>query len=215
VTDDTGPRFNKASLSRYVIALAVAAVVLVGKVVVAHDRGYSWVDILWVLSLIVIGTVLFLLLLFGLFDWRNSIRAQTLSATNPTAFVGQVVTDATLVRQVDEFAVKLTGHRSKVRVNSYVTLVADRSNIRIFSGSRRPREAVAFPTAMLVRASIGSSQSGARIVPCLDLVLQSGGASTILSVHFMRTNHSVPRFVRGERLDAALQAFRTATASTG
>lgn len=214
VTDKT-MRFDKGSLVGFVTLLAVAVLSLVGRLVVAHNQGNSWIDVVSVLGLIVVGVLLFILLLLGLFDWRNRVRARALSATNPAAFIGQVVTDPTLVRQVDKFAVKLTGHPSKVRESSYVTLVADRASIRIFNGSRKPREAVSFPTSTLVRVSIGSSQSGARFIPCLDLFLDNGAASARVSVHLIRTRHGVPRFVKADQLDAALKAFQSATGKTG
>jgi len=211
VTNTARP-FKRSALVGYAALLAVAVLSLFGRLVAAHNQGNSWIDVLSVFGLMVVGILLFVLLLFVLFDWRNRVRVQTLSAMNPTAFVAIVATDPTLVSQVDEFAVKLTGRRSGVRVSSYETLVADRSSIRIFSGSRKPREVVSFPTSMLARTSIGSSQAGARMIPCLDVFLHDDKGITRLSIHLIR---SVPRFVRGEHLDAALKAFREVTASTG
>lgn len=201
---DAQRRFDKSSTLRFVALLTVGLIGLWRRAVAARNDGYDF-------GLIVVGSLLLALLVFGIFDRRNRLRLLALSTSHPGAFIGQVVVDPILARQIDDFTRQLRGRRSEVRPNSYASLVADRSSIQIFSGSRTPRLAASFPTSTLISAGLGSSQAGIRIVPCLNLTFEKGGTGTTLNIHLLRTSHGVPRFVRGSVLDAALDNFRLAT----
>ena len=211
MTDASRRRFDKSAVLRFVALLTVGLLGLWGRAVAARDDGFRWIDILSTFCLIVVGSLLLTLLIFGIFDRRNQLRIRALSASHPGAFIGQVVVDPILVRQIDDFTVPLRGRRSEVRPNSYASLVADRSSIQIFSGSREPRLAASFPTSTLTSARLGSSQAGIRILPCLNLSFEKGGTGTTLNVLLFRTSHGVPRSIRGSALDAALDKFRLAT----
>ncbi|MCU1480107.1 MAG: hypothetical protein JWQ19_893 [Subtercola sp.] len=198
----------------FVILLALGIIGVAVRLIAAHNEGLGWLSIVSVAGLGVVGILLFTLVLFAFFDWRNTARARSLAEMYPSAYRADVVTDPTLVRQIDELSVRLYGRRSKVRQASYVTLVADTSSIRFFAGSRRPREQASFPTSMLHSTGIGESQSGARIVPSLELHLDNGDGGTTLNVHLFVTTFSVPRFVRGQRLIDAQRDIRASTGTT-
>jgi hypothetical protein len=194
----------------YGLALALAVLGLVARAVVAHEEGNNWVDVISVLLLIVAGTLLLVLALFEMFAWFDRVRTRALRHLYPTAFIASVVTDPTFVSQVDAFAMQSTGKRTRLLPSAYVSIVADREEVRFFRGSRNPRQVAAFPSAVVRRVELGSSQSGARMVPSLDIVCEDGTAHGRLSVHLMHFGR-LPGFLRNDTLTDAARRFRIAS----
>ena len=56
----------------------MAVLGLVARVVVAHDEGNRWVDVISVLLLIVAGILVLLFALFEMFAWRGRVRTRAL-----------------------------------------------------------------------------------------------------------------------------------------
>lgn len=211
MTDPDSRRPRTLPVIGYGLALAVAVLGLVARAVVAHDKGNSWVDVISVLLLIVAGILVLVVVLFKMFAWFDRVRTSALRCLYPTAFIASVVTDPTLVSQVDAFAMQSTGKRTRLLPSAYVSIVADREEVRFFRGSRNPRQVAAFPSAVVRRVELSSSQSGARMVPSLDIVCEGGAATGRLSVHLMRFGRLLPGFVRKESLADAARRFRIAS----
>jgi hypothetical protein len=96
-----------------------------------------------------------------------------------------------------------------------MALVADRQAVRFIRGWRRPHPVAEFPASVIERVEIGSTQAGARMIPTLDLICREGTAHGRISVHLMRFNRFVPRFLRDESLDAAIREFSVAVGVKG
>ncbi|NEN04713.1 hypothetical protein G3T36_02410 [Diaminobutyricibacter tongyongensis] len=195
----------------YGLALGVAVLGLVARVVSAHDEGNSWLDVMGMLLIIGAGIVVLLFALSEMFAWLDRVRTRALRRLYPTAFIAEVATDSTLVSQADAFSMQSTGKRTRLRPSAYVSIVADREAVRFFRGSHNPRQVAAFRSAAVRRVELGSSQSGARMVPCLDIVFEDGTAHGRLSVHLMRFGRVLPGFVRNDSLADAVRGFRTAS----
>ncbi|MFE4470117.1 hypothetical protein ACFRFH_14995 [Leifsonia sp. NPDC056824] len=202
-------RVSPAAATAYGVAIAVALFGLVMRAVAAHADGFSWVDVVSVLGLIVAGCLGLMIVLFEWFAWLDRIRTRTLAEAHPNAFIVSVSTDPALVSSADAFALQSTGKRTRLVASAYMTLVADRDLIRFFRGAREPREVAAFRTSVVVGVEIGSAQTGARIVPTLDLVCTDGLVRGRITVHLMRFGRVLPRFVRDEQLERAVGALRT------
>jgi hypothetical protein len=211
MTEQDSPRPRAVSVIGYGLALGLAVLGLLARAVVAHDDGNSWVDVISVLLLIVVGILLLVFALFEMFAWFDRVRTRALRRLYSTAFIASVVTDPTLVSQVDAFAMQSTGKRTRLLPSAYVSIVADREEVRFFRGSRNPRQVAAFPSAVVRRVELGFSQSGARMVPSLDIVCEDGTAHGRLSVHLMRFGHVLPGFVRNDSLADAARRFRIAS----
>jgi hypothetical protein len=195
----------------YSLALAVAVLGLVARAVVAHDEGNSWIDVISVLLLILAGSFVLLFALVEVFAWLDRVGTRALRRVYPTAFIAQVATDPTLVSQANAFAMQSTGKRTRLVPSAYMSIVADREEIRFFRGSRNPRQVAAFPTGVVRRVELDSSQAGARMVPCLNIVCEDGTAHGRLSVHLTRSGHFLPGFLRNDTLADAARRFRSAS----
>jgi hypothetical protein len=208
-------RVSAASAIGYGAAIALGVLGLIGRAFAAHAGGIGWIDIGAVLVLIFGGVLLLVFLLFELYAWLDRKRTARLVAFYPGAFIATVPTDPILVAGADEFALQSTGRRTKLVASSYMALVADRQMVRFVRGWRRPHPVAEFPASVIERVEIGSTQAGARMVPTLDLICREGAVHGRISVHLMRFNRFVPRFLRDESLDAAAREFRVAVGITG
>lgn len=215
MTGTRSRRISAAAAIGYGFLLALSLLGLVGRVLVAHDEGLDWLDILSMLALIVVGVLLLAFGLFRLYAVLDRRRTRRLGDTYPGAFIATVPTDPVLVSGADAFARESTGARTKLVASSYMALVADRGAVRFVRGWRRPHAVAEFPAAVIERVEIGSAQAGARIVPTLDLICRDGAAHGRISVHLMRFGPVVPRFLRDESLDAAAHAFAVAVGIDG
>jgi hypothetical protein len=201
MTEPIGRHPRATSVIGYSIALLVGVLGLVARAVAAHNEGNSWVDVISVLLLIVAG----------MFAWLDRVRTRALARAYPTAFIAQVATDPTLASQADAFALQSTGKRTRLVAGLYMSIVADREEIRFFRGSRNPRQVAAFPSAVVRRVELGSSQAGARMIPCIDIVCEDGTVHGRLSLHLIRFGHLLPGFLRNETLAGAAARLRTAS----
>jgi len=144
---DRHPRAS--SVIGYGSALLVAVLGLIARAVAAHNDGNSWLDVISVLLLIVAGVLALMFALFAMFAWLDRVRTRALARAYPTAYIAQVATDPTLARQANAFAQQSTGKRTQLVASTYLSLVADREEIRFFRGSRIPRQVAAFPSAVI------------------------------------------------------------------
>lgn len=167
------------------------------------------------LVVIVGGILLLVVLLFELYASLDRKRTALLVESYPGAFIATVPTDPVLVATADAFALQSTGVRTKLVPSSYMALVADRRTVRFIRGWRRPHSVAEFPASVVERVEIGSAQAGARMIPTLDLICREGTAHGRISIHLMRFNRWVPRFLRDESLDAAARDFRVSVGLDG
>ena len=194
-----------------VLAMCILAVTLVARLAVAKREGASALDIALLLAIvigvpvvIVAGTLMFYIV-------RTERRTAALRSAAPESFIAQIVTSPSTVRPLDQYANEVNGHSTRVGSTSYLTLVVDEVSIRIFGGSKKPRELESFPTSTLVRVEIGTEISGVRVVPCIALNLQDGPHKAQISILLFSFVHGIPRFVRGDALNAALENLRRAS----
>ncbi|QNE36224.1 hypothetical protein [Leifsonia shinshuensis] len=206
-------RVSAASVIDYGAAIALAVLGLIGRAFAAHASGIGWIDIGSVLLLMVGGILLLVFLLFELYAWLDRKRTARLAESYPGAFIATVPTDPVLVAGADAFALQITGARTKLVASSYMALVADRQMVRFIRGWRRPHPVAEFPASVIERVEIGAAQSGARMIPTLDLICREGTVHGRISVHLMRFGRVVPRFLRDESLDAAVREFGVSTGS--
>lgn len=195
------------------LAICMLAFTLAARLVVASRDGANALDIALLLA-IAFGAPAFTIAVTLIFCiMRTERRTAALRSANPDAFIAQIVANPSAVRPLDLNANKVQGHSTRVGPSSYLTVVVDKDTIRIFGGSRKPRELASFPTRTLLRAELGTEQSGVRVVPCIDLHLEDGSHSARVSILLISFIHGVPRFVRDAALDAALDDLRRATLS--
>ena len=178
--------------------MCILAVTLVARLAVAKREGASALDIALLLAIvigvpvvIVAGTLMFYIV-------RTERRTAALRSAAPESFIAQIVTSPSTVGPLDQYANEVNGHSTRVGSTSYLTLVVDEVSIRIFGGSKKPRELASFPTSTLVRMEIGTETSGVRVVPCIALNLQDGAHSARISILLVSFVHGIPRFVRGD-----------------
>jgi hypothetical protein len=208
-------RVSAASAIGYGAAIALGVLGLIGRAFAAHARGISWIDIVSVLLLMVGGILLLVFLLFELYAWLDRKRTARLAESYPDAFIATTPTDPILVAGANAFALQSTGARTKLVASSYMALVADRQTVRFIRGWRRPDPVAEFHASVIERVEIGSTQAGARMIPTLDLICREGTVQGRISVHLMRFNRFVPRFLRDESLDAAAREFSVAVGLKG
>jgi hypothetical protein len=208
-------RVSAASAIGYGAAIALGVLGLAGRAFAARASGISWIDIGSVLLLIVGGILLLIFLLFELYAWLDRMRTARLAESYPGAFIATVPTDPVLVAGADAFALQSTGSRTKLVASSYMALVADRQMVRFIRGWRRPHPVAEFPASVVERVEIGSAQAGARMIPTLDLICREGTTHGRISIHLMRFNRFVPRFLRGDSLDAAVRELSVAVGVDG
>lgn len=202
-------RVSAASAIGYGSAIALGVLGLLGRAVAAHASGISWIDIASVLSLMVGGILLLVFLLFELYAWLDRKRTARLAESYPGAFIATVPTDPILVAGANAFALQSTGARTKLVASSYMALVADRQTVHFIRGWRRPHPVAEFPASAIERVEIGLAQAGARMIPTLDLICREGTVHGRISVHLMRFNRFVPRFLRDDPLEEAARDFGT------
>ncbi|RDV45218.1 hypothetical protein DOE76_08110 [Leifsonia sp. ku-ls] len=207
MTGDDRPHRRNAAWIGYGVPLAAGVLGLTARAVTAHDRGTSWLDVLSALLIVFAGCLLFAVALIRMFAWQDRVRTRALRSLSPAAFIVTVATDPTLVSQVNRFSLESTGRRTRLIASAYVSLVADRGEVGFYRGSRKPRLVAAFPSSVVRRVELGSSQAGARMIPCLDLVCEDGAAHGRLSVHLIRFGPVLLGFLRDDSLADAARRF--------
>ena len=128
-------------------------------------------DIALLLAIVISVPVVIVAITLMFYIVRAGRRTVALRSADPESFIAQIVTNPSTVRPLDQYANEVNGHSTRVGSTSYLTLVVDEVSIRIFGGSKKPRELASFPTSTLVRAEIGTETSGVRVVPCIALNL--------------------------------------------
>lgn len=194
----------------FVLVMCALALTLIARLVPRRD-GANALDIVLLLA-IVIGVLVVIVAVTLMFYFvRVEHRTAALRSADPEAFIAQIVTSPSTVRPLDHYAKEVNGHPTRIGPTSYLTLVVDEVSIRIFGGSRKPRELASIPTSTLLRAGLGTEVSGVRVVPCIALILQDGPYRARISILLFRFIHGIPRFVRGDALNVALDDLRRAS----
>jgi hypothetical protein len=195
----------------FVLAICILALTLVARLAVANQEGMSALDVALLLAIVIGVPVAIAAVTLMFYIVRTERRTAALRSADPEAFIAQIVTSPSAVRPLDHYANEVNGRPTRVGPSSYLTLVVDEVSIRIFSGSSKPHELASFPTPTLVRAELGTEIIGVRIVPCIALQLKDGPHSARISIVLFSFIHGIPRCVRGNALNAALEDFRRAS----
>ena len=216
MSDAREPATKKNSVLRLplfvcVLAMGILFLTLVARLVVAKQQGASALDIALLLAIVIGFPVVIVAVTLMFYILRTERRTVALRSTEPEAFIAQIVTSPSSLRSLDQYANEVNGHSTRVGPTSYLTLVVDEMSIRIFGGSKKPRELASFPTSTLVRAEIGTEMSGVRAVPCIALILQDGPHKAVIGILLLSFVHGIPRFVRGDALSVALGDLQQAS----
>lgn len=190
------------------LAICILALTLGVRLVVASRDGANALDIALLLAIALGVPAVTIAVTLMFFIMRTERRTAALRSANPDALVAQTVTSPSAVPPLDHYANEVQAHSTRIGPSSYLTVVVDEDAIRIFGGSRKPRELASFPTTTVMREEISTEMSGVRVVPYIDLRLEDGPHSARVSILLISFIHGIPRFVRRAALDAALDDLR-------
>ncbi|WGW12787.1 hypothetical protein LWF01_03160 [Saxibacter everestensis] len=186
MTTRATPKTAPSRVAQFILygSLPIAAVIVVLWIWLLGMASDRFLVLLLVTSFVFGGgmTAVISLVTFSWFKERNDARAAALSATFPRSYLLHIVVTPSLHKQLRTAASVLGLPASKVRRNSYATLVSDPQAVRLFGGGRKPKQGIALPTDRLVQVFPGPYTNGVRTLTALNLGFAAEGGVVTLTM---------------------------------